>query len=61
MTDTKTPDGTIDVRATVNLAGLRAGEIASVDPRQPYVAELLRAEFLIPLAPQPHRETESDR
>lgn len=51
MTDVATPSGTIDVRATVNLAGLRAGDIAAVDPRQPYVAELLRAEFLIPLNP----------
>lgn len=42
-------DGLLIVRATVNLAGLRAGETALVDPRQPYIASCLARELIVPV------------
>jgi hypothetical protein len=51
VTEGKAPDDTgphdLEVRATVNLSGLRAGELALVDPRQPYIAECLKARYLV--------------
>lgn len=43
-------DGTILARATVHLQGLPVGATARVDPRDPYIAELLEATFLVPIA-----------
>lgn len=40
----------LPVRATVHLQGLAAGRTALVDPDDRYIAELLEAEFLVPLA-----------
>jgi hypothetical protein len=42
-------DERIWARATVNLPGLRAGEVALVNPRVLYIAEALEAEHLVPL------------
>jgi hypothetical protein len=39
----------IAVRATINLDGLRAGEEALIDPTMPYMQELLRAQYIVPL------------
>lgn len=36
----------IEVRATINLPRLRAGELALVDPDHPYVADALQAGYL---------------
>ncbi len=48
VTEGKTPEVThLTVRATVNLAGLRAGATALVDPRQPYIADCLKAGYLV--------------
>lgn len=37
----------IEVQATINLPGLRAGQDAWVDPEVPYIAGALRAGYLI--------------
>lgn len=42
-------DGYLPVRATVHLQGLQVGETALVDPKRPYIAELLDASFLVPV------------
>ena len=48
VTNVKSPDDTLIVaRATVNLSGLRAGQVALVDPSQPYIAALLQAQRLV--------------
>lgn len=48
---------TITVRSCLNLPGLRYGEIAEVDPEDPYIAGLLKAQFLAPLdAAEPKAE-----
>lgn len=52
---------TIKARAAVNLDGLRASETAQVDPDEPRVAALLRAELLIdeePIYAEPPQATE---
>lgn len=43
----------LPVRATVALRGLAAGQTTRVVPSDPYVAQLLEAEFLVPLARTP--------
>jgi hypothetical protein len=52
VTEGKTPGDTSEIlaRATVNLAGLRAGKTALVDPRQPYIADLFRGGYLVRVA-----------
>lgn len=58
VTGDKTPEGTapeqrlIEVRATVNLAGLRAGATATVDPSQPYISDCLKGGYLVPVDPR---------
>jgi hypothetical protein len=37
------------VRSTVNLPGLRAGDTATVNVRQRYVQDCLRAKLLVPV------------
>jgi hypothetical protein len=51
VTEDKTPEDPqlLEVRATVNLAGLRAGETALVDPAQPYIADCLKSGYLVAL------------
>lgn len=41
--------GRILVQATVNLSGLRFGQVARVDPTDPQIAQLLAKEFLVPI------------
>lgn len=38
----------IEVRATINLPGLRCGHVASVDPSVPYVRDCLAQQYLVP-------------
>lgn len=58
MTGGKAPGDTpqrqrlIEVRATVNLAGLRAGATALVDPSQPYIRDCLNGGYLVPVHPR---------
>lgn len=40
-------EGKVLVRATVNLAGLRRGEYALVDPLDPYMRGVLRSQKLV--------------
>ena len=52
---------TITARAAVNLDGLRAGELAQVDPTEPRIAALLKAELLVdeePLYAEPPQAAE---
>lgn len=37
------------VRATVNLPGLKVGQFANVDPDDPYIADCLRTELVVPV------------
>lgn len=39
----------IQVRATINLAGLPHGHTAHVSPADPYIADLLAARYLVPV------------
>lgn len=39
----------VEVRATINLPGLRLGQTAIVDPADPYIADCLAAELIVPL------------
>ncbi len=39
----------IEVRATINLPGLRAGAVVWVDPENEYVADCIEAGFLVPV------------
>lgn len=39
----------VEVRATINLPGLRLGQTAFVDPSDPYIADCLAAELIVPL------------
>jgi N-acetyl-anhydromuramyl-L-alanine amidase AmpD len=43
-------EGLIEVRATISLPGLRCGEVAWVDPADPYVTDCLAGGHLVPLA-----------
>lgn len=53
-------DGYLPVRATVHLSGLPVGETALVDPKRPYIAELLDAAFLVPLESSTHGASSPD-
>ena len=47
------------VRATVNIQGLRCGEVATVDDSIPYIAHALATQALVPL-PVPPKKKEGD-
>jgi hypothetical protein len=49
----KTPDGLILVRSTMNQAGLRAGQMAWVDPNESFIAEALEHRRLVEERPLP--------
>lgn len=40
-------EGLILVRAAIHLRGLRVGQTVLVDPTDPYIADCLKAEFLV--------------
>jgi hypothetical protein len=52
----------IEVVATVNLPGLRRGQVAIVDPDVPYVADALAARHVVPTGRQrdPTADYEAD-
>lgn len=43
------PPEAIAVVATINLPGLRQGETGMADPSDPYVADCLRARYVVPV------------
>lgn len=51
----------IKVRSTINLAGMRVGREARVDPDDPYIAQLIAARFLEPLNPRDRTDKDAAR
>lgn len=43
------PEGLLLVRAAIHLRGLRVGDTAFVDPTDPYIADCLKGEALVPV------------